>query len=323
MIIKEYNNIYRIRGKWIELYSKAKPRMSPFQSFIPNKIYYDVFHFAKNRLFLSPRFIFAQDGESEIIFPIIVDRRNNRITEFAPLDYYDVIFWGEESLIISVLEWIKNKYPSFQLRFSRVNQYASLIRYADASKSVSDRCVLIPVDIEKYEGYYQSLSKHQRQNIRTAYNRCEKESVAIKLIRFDNKSLPISVRKECRTIYEERKATKNLKTSLLKQVYNSFSKPVFNIMARIERGAFFVLFFGDIPAAFMSGAYSADGESFVVPILSARNDYLRYSPGIILINEVVKVLSEEKVKVLDLARGEEPYKYAMGGVSHNNYTIYL
>jgi hypothetical protein len=40
-----------------------------------------------------------------------------------------------------------------------------------------------------------------------------------------------------------------------------------------------------------------------------------------LINEVSKILINEGVEVLDLARGEEPYKYSMGGVAHVNYTI--
>ena len=42
--------------------------------------------------------------------------------------------------------------------------------------------------------------------------------------------------------------------------------------------------------------------------------------GIVLLDKVIKELTrEEKDCCMDLTRGDEPYKYAMGGVTHYNY----
>ena len=94
-------------------------------------------------------------------------------------------------------------------------------------------------------------------------------------------------------------------------------------MTSIDNGQFFILSIDDIPAAVMAGFFSRSRDSFVVPVLFSNNDFLRYSPGIILINEVIKELIQESVNYLDLARGNEQYKYMMGGETHLNYTILL
>ena len=70
----------------------------------------------------------------------------------------------------------------------------------------------------------------------------------------------------------------------------------------------------------MAGVFSKKGDQFVVPLLYSNNTYLRYSPGILLVNETAKALISKRVLILDLARGDEPYKYALGGETHFNYT---
>jgi len=44
-----------------------------------------------------------------------------------------------------------------------------------------------------------------------------------------------------------------------------------------------------------------------------------YSPGIILINEVLKLLLDKNFSSLDLALGHEPYKYSMGAEDYFAY----
>lgn len=71
-------------------------------------------------------------------------------------------------------------------------------------------------------------------------------------------------------------------------------------------------------AAFMSGLVK--DNVFVVPRLSINNEYRRYSPGIILINEAIKYfISDTKITILDLSQGQESYKYNMGGKEHYTY----
>lgn len=320
MIITEYKVIYRLRKKWNRLYQVSDTVTNPFQAYTPNRIYYDIFHLNVHRMFLRPRFIYAQDGPFEVIFPIILDRRRKRITEFAPLDYYDVLCSGPTALLSSVVQWIKDKYPFYEVRFTRVNQSAILSGLADLSQIDTEKCVSIPLNKETYEDYYQSLSKHQRQNLRTAYNKLQRESISFSLAQYDNGSMPVKLKRECMKMYEDRKAVKESPLSYLKRVYVRFTKPVFRIITEMVPGACFVLYLGNTPAAVMAGVFSKKGDQFVVPLLYSNNTYLRYSPGILLVNETAKALISKRVLILDLARGDEPYKYALGGETHFNYT---
>ena len=320
MIITAYRNIYRLREKWNRLYRVSDKITNPFQSFIPNRIYFDVFRLNLHRLLLRPLFIYANDGASEVLFPIVVDKRNKRITEYAPLDYYDVLCSGPVNLIPPVLEWIKCRFPGYVLRFSRINQIAVLATTANLHQVQAEKCAQIPLG-DKYEAYYQSLSKHQRQNLRTAYNKLEKENISYSLSRYEKGALPRSLKNKCLTLYERRKATKSFPSHGLKRIYARITKPVFKIMSEMDSGVFYVLYLKETPAAVLVGAFSKENEQFVVPILYSNNEYLRYSPGVLLINEVIKTFIKENVKVLDLARGDEAYKYAMGGITHYNYTL--
>lgn len=75
-------------------------------------------------------------------------------------------------------------------------------------------------------------------------------------------------------------------------------------------------------AAFLSGM--TDGVRLVVPRLSINDEYRRYSPGAMLISEAIKMLaSQSTIRVLDLSKGEEPYKYQLGGRIHKAYSCRL
>lgn len=320
MIIKAYRSINRLKQDWEYLYLTSDTVSNPFQSFIPNKVYYDAFYLGISRMFLRPLFILSRQDSNELILPIIVDRRKKRITEFAPLDYYDVLYSGSLDLLVPTLDWIIKSFPGYTLAFSRINQAAALSCLKDSWQNNCENCVQIPLDKGSYDDYYLSISKHQRQNLRTAYNKLAKEGISISLSHYDNGTLPRKLRKRLQCLYESRKAAKNA-SSLIKRVYNRISKPVFKILTKMESGATYVLYLDNVPAAVMMGAFTKNGDKFVVPILYSNNDYLRYSPGIILINEVIKGLITDDVKALDLARGDEAYKYAMGGITHLNYTV--
>lgn len=83
----------------------------------------------------------------------------------------------------------------------------------------------------------------------------------------------------------------------------------------------FVLYIENDPAAYMVCFYDEHRPIVYVPRLSANVEYLKYDAGILLLNESIKHLLAEGISVVDLTRGDEPYKYAMGGVTVNNYTF--
>lgn len=63
-------------------------------------------------------------------------------------------------------------------------------------------------------------------------------------------------------------------------------------------------------------------NEIMIPRLSIDIKYARYSVGNLLINETIKYLTNSKgYEVFDLAQGNEPYKYVMGGVEHFKYNF--
>ena len=71
----------------------------------------------------------------------------------------------------------------------------------------------------------------------------------------------------------------------------------------------------------MSGLKSKQKE-FIVPRLSICDDFSFFSPGMILINEVIKFFIESnQIHCLDLSQGNEKYKYQMGGINHLTFSF--
>ena len=92
-------------------------------------------------------------------------------------------------------------------------------------------------------------------------------------------------------------------------------------MKRTDNNELYVLYLNETPVAFMAGLLNKVKTEFLVPMLSCSADYLKFSTGIILINEVIKDLIRENVKSIDLGRGDEQYKYFMGGSEHINHSF--
>lgn len=78
---------------------------------------------------------------------------------------------------------------------------------------------------------------------------------------------------------------------------------------------------GELCAAFNYGIDTAHDR--VVMMAVATNDkFSRYSPGMLLIEEFIKEsINKKKYKIIDFTRGNERYKYSMGGKEHFNVTI--
>lgn len=92
-------------------------------------------------------------------------------------------------------------------------------------------------------------------------------------------------------------------TRALKEMDNAFTS-VFRIDGTI--------------AGVMQGFIGKDNRSVIIPHLAINSEYSVYSPGALLISETIRYLiSDTSVRELDLSRGEEKYKYSMGGIEYS------
>ena len=81
-----------------------------------------------------------------------------------------------------------------------------------------------------------------------------------------------------------------------------------------KRGFFAILKMNGEVAAFMQGFYDPFDKEYEIPRLAMNDDMKFYSPGMIIVAEVIKkYIGDKEVTHLNLLRGNEPYKFAMGG----------
>ena len=180
----------------------------------------------------------------------------------------------------------------------------------------------IRISFNNYDFYLSSLRKSVRQNLRTAENRLLRDNLRYELLNNIEYPLPRSIVKKCVSIYSDRqkeKYKKNILNRLMIKTINFQTQMMFE-----QKGIFFVLIVDGEVSAFMFGYQCED--RLEIPKLAINSSYNFYSPGMVLINKTIEYLSNETIiRYLDLCRGNEKYKFRMGGEVHKtfNYEIKL
>ncbi len=184
--------------------------------------------------------------------------------------------------------------------------------------------VAIAIDLPpSHDQYIASLSKHTRQNLRTAYNRLSKAELSLASNIFFTKDITSQVIDRLYNghigMYEERQVNRYNSSRLRQWLKGKYHYLVSTLKTSV--GFISEIRINGNPAAFMEGYVNADNVSVVIPKLAINEQYGHYSPGMILVNETAKHLINAGYKQLDLARGGEQYKLSMGGTIYNTHNI--
>lgn len=328
--VRFIGDVRQIRSLWEKIYMQGMS--SPYQSYRAQLIYQQHFYFYYKSWNCFYKYVVLEDKDNAAILPIMIDRGNKTICCFFRLSnaaYFDMLILKPDAKVVSLLmDVVQQRYPKYRMSFAKLLSNSSLYYYFKSKGQTLNptTCVAIHFNSNDYSEYYSSLSKHQRQNVRTAYNKLGKDGISFRIVKYSK--LPAGLWQKCIRMYEQRMlghwggreslySTVRIGFSLLRKRYEN---PMNYVIRHTDDKAWFVLFFGDEPVAYMAGLYTYDHESFIVPKLSVSEKYLSYSPGIVMLNESIKLLLNEGVCVCDLATGDEPYKYAMGGVEHYTYS---
>lgn len=172
-----------------------------------------------------------------------------------------------------------------------------------------------------YGDYLQNLSKSTRQNIRTAYNRLKTDHLDFRLEYSSRTIIKKTVSDQLIDIYCKRHESRySVSTSKFKKFYLKN----YDFSTRCQRfykdNVCAILYIDERIAAFLSGLIDENANSAVIPRLSINEEFKRYSPGIVLINEVAKKFTgTEHIGNLDLSKGSENYKLTMGGHIYRSF----
>lgn len=324
MLVRKFSSPQPLKDIWCKIYQRSK-NLSVFQNYETAELFHKSFHVEKHRWCFHEVYYYVEDGKESLILPLAVDIFHKRVyslSYYSSLDYYDVIISiHNDDFLRRALRLVLSLYDGYTFYYRYVNQSSALARILPPTGS-KEICVSISLEYPSYKEYYQNLSKHQRQNLRTAYNKLRKENTTFCLKKYSHDHAIDNITYEvCQQMYENRCDRKNNpRLALLRRRIHRIGNPVYKMVREETDFLIYVLYLNEEPVAWLGGGINASGKSFSIPRLSTSNKWLKYSTGIILVNETIKDLMKGGIITMDLTRGNEPYKYAMGGIEHYNYS---
>lgn len=220
------------------------------------------------------------------------------------------------------------------------SSYQYIRTHCPIHSSEREICVSLALPNDK-EQYLKMLSKSARQNIRTAYNRLSTDGLTL-TTRFCDESVE---RELCNQIRNEKMYLRSLKS----QPKTRIQRLQQSLNFRLKRMPVLLrsMFVPELPAAkpycpidddpcaqFLTNTrdeelaaffcYGHDSAHHEVVVMAAGTAaaYYRYSPGIIAMYEfILHHISLGDIRTIDFTRGNESYKYQLGGQEHYIYDL--
>ena len=174
-------------------------------------------------------------------------------------------------------------------------------------------------NVDEYIG---SLSKNIYKNIRKAYNHLKTDGRKMELKVYTRDNLPDNgyLYKLWRMYFirklawnEKHTGVINMLVARIKAMLEVGGGCATQSLRKLEESRLYVLEIDSCPAAFMI-VYTHQ-RHLLMPRLAIDIDFGRYSPGIIMLLEAVKLWLDEGFVDFDMCRGDERYKTDVGGVN--------
>jgi hypothetical protein len=315
-----------LKNIWDDFY-KDNSYLSPYSSWEYNNISHKCFKLQTSRWKEKNFFLveYSQDKAIAIIPLTLRQGKLNIFGDFESVGALDFIYPPSTSLDVfaDIFSDLRAFFPKQVLCLNKINERSLLYKYLREKgyeHSSTRNCVKIPFG-DSYEEYYKYLSKNQRLNINKIFNRLEHDkkeyTLDIKInslasATFMNASLRIYNKREGERTHDERNLFSKFRQLHFEPITPAIQKMPNNFNVSLSlNGAGLI--------AFLSG-FITNGNEIICPRGAMDSNFAKYSPGKLLISESIKwLIANTTIRCLDLSRGEEHYKYEMGGVKHTNY----
>lgn len=272
-----------------------------------------------------------QHGTALLIAPfLIIKKRYNIYNEpsvylLAHRDWSDyanfIYIKFDPAAAQLVLKRVVDDFGGLPFCFEKVRQDTSLYTFLSESFQIGSDTptVCVAATLPSFESDMKALfSKGTRQNIRTAYNRLRSDGHTIRCV-FDDMQIP---RETCLRLYETRidSRTDHWFLKLKLRIANDILSYHFmrhNPIVDDRNSHILSIYIDGELGAFFNYGINPDGQSIVMMSAGMDVRYKRYSLGILALYEFYQYLiAETHIRIVDFTRGNEPYKYAVGGVEH-------
>ena len=260
-------------------------------------------------------------------------------SDYCNLIYKDFDVDAVEFLFSS----LKAHFGVGRINLSNLKEDTALYEYLVKTRKVIKDDVTVCVSLDfpsSVEEYNQLLSKSARQNIRTARNRASKDGLSL-VYNYDERDTDIQeflFYNQRRAEERDRKAVKTLSRGggiIALHVLAQFFRSLYHKLTDFKAPEY-TPFEDDVNSHFMTVRNAENGElmaginygistnrdEIVVMAVSLNEKYKRYSPGMLILYDYITAqIQKQELHTIDFTRGQENYKYVLGGAAHNNHSI--
>lgn len=277
-------------------------------------------------------YVIFDGGRPLVVSPLFFDDKQRKIYlmgEFSSVGHGDLIYppsltASELGACISALGEI---YSGYTFCLNQVSQFSLTARaMEEMGVAIQRRDICVKIDYSNYADWYASLRKSCRQNLRTGYNRLSAEGYTPSFCLFVRRKPGKKETKEAIRLFSKRILEHSHLPGILFAPMCCFKRREAMTTALLNSPdlIFASLYFNEELAANCHGVIANDGRA-IITRLSIQTDLKKYSPGGLLINELIKACGDSypEISSIDLSRGDEAYKYTYGGTEHYNYSYEL
>ena len=329
-------DLEQIQDEWKAL--ETGEEMTLFQSYEWYQMLLEKYIPEDTKNFESVYAVVKADGKACMIAPLWIIKRSFRILNkkggyiigrFSFSDYLNFIYLTFDADAFDFLmKDLRRRYGIKIICFEDFRESNSIYQHVIKSYSIIENkkfpCVTLqlPHTIEEYN---KMLSKNSRQNLRTASNRLQKDG---KTLIFNDDDQQVD-RQECMKLREAKLSVKYADFSLFwKYKYRIINRlrytfPFFTPITHYTKSKVMTAYDeeGKLRAFFNYG-YDPDDKAIRIMAAGTDLDFARYSPGMLLMHQfILKSIQEGKLQVIDFTRGDEKYKFALGGELCLNHSI--
>ena len=279
------------------------------------------------------------------IAPLLYKRKNGKATvyfrgHFTAANQLDIVYaalrYDEFQFLMDGVREILGDVSFFLDRVYCKSPTSDYLKKYLASAEIQEHegyALSIP---EHYEDWFTGLHKSPRQKINNTKNRMAKDNIQCTTAFYVREKIDPSVYKKMMLIYVDRFLIKNHFCFGPFQYIVEKALQIYLTKDRMSRylnngdcGFHVVVYMNQEVAAFISGLFCKD-KRILCNRLAINTKFGRYSPGAVLLSEIIRYLAEQKEanridsELLDMGQGCQggmSYKTAYCGEGYINYTF--
>jgi len=338
IIINNVNDFIKLKDLWQKL--ETGNDMTIYQSYDWNLLLYREETVADlNKAFSGVHIVICWEGGTPVcLVPLIINKHSVRIGNHGRekgiyllgyksySDYLNIIYKDiTEDVIIKLLSKIQSFYAGYQMLFTDIlaNTLFGKVLVDQRIGDITESIAVEVVRREDLESYNSLLSKSVKQNLRTARNRMLRDGYKYSFEIFTG-TLNEELINDLVGLHLRRMRTKNTDTtSISKKIESSIDiflrarKEKINNVVResmkcMKQSFCEVVYLNEKIAGFLYGLH--DRKAIRIMQNCVNDNFRFYSPMFRgAYDYIVSTYNDNNVEIVDFTRGNEQYKYNLGG----------